>query len=245
MSEKDKAALTERLMHELGSYGIPCESGQAEQLVTHLELVIKKNEIVNLTRILDPVDAVTLHIVDSLLPLASPSFTPNADQSFVDIGTGAGYPGIPLFVLTGMRGLLIDSVGKKVNAVNEFIEELGIASLRAEHARIEMLPLQRSERFDYACARAVAQSNVLIEYAAPLLVKHGRLVLEKARPSEDELRHARAAADLCGMTYVSCETFELPRGLGHREVLIFEKTGKPKIRLPRRNGLARKEPLGE
>ena len=131
-----------------------------------------------------------------------------------------------------------------VSAVNEFIGELGLDRARALHVRAEEIASEHLGRQDYVFARAVAQSNVLIEYAAPLLRMHGRLVLEKGRPSAEELDASLRAAKICGMTHVSRETFELPNDLGHREILIYEKVAKPRVKLPRRTGLAKKEPLG-
>lgn len=242
MSSSSRAT---ELIETLGLYGIPCSPDQAELLLRHLDLVIEKNKLLNLTRIVDPSEAPVLHIVDSLLPLACEKVSPCVDDSFVDIGTGAGFPGVPLGIMTGAQGLLIDSVGKKVTAVNEFIQALGLSALRAEHLRIEEVPKERLGSFSYVFARAVAQSNVLIEYATPLLRRHGLLVLEKANPADDEMSHARKAATICGLDFVSRETFELPSGLGHREVLIYQKVKKPQIKLPRRTGMAKQSPLGE
>lgn len=244
MSDDLQNKLVHQLGTELDSYGINCSDEQLILLIRHLLLVIEKNKVMNLTRIVDPSEAVSLHIVDSLLPLAGEGLSCSEKQSFLDIGTGAGFPGLPLSIVTGMGGLLVDSVGKKVGAVNEFIDALSLRHVVATHARIEELPLASSRRYDFAFARAVAQSNVLIEYATPLLKAHGRLVLEKARPSDDELSHARSAADICGLELVSRETYELPRELGHREILVYEKARKSKIRLPRRTGLAKSDPLG-
>lgn len=241
---KNTLALVTQVMNELGSFGIDCPGNKATKLVGHLELLIEKNKVVNLTRIVDPSSAVTLHVVDSLLPLACQDVRLEATSTFLDIGTGGGFPGIPLGVMTGAHGLLVDSVGKKVKAVNEFISELGVDGLEARHARVEELAHKIPDSQDFVFARAVAQSNVLIEYATPLLRHDGLLVIQKARPEIEELTCAERAAKLCGLTLVSRETFELRDGLGHREILMYRKTSKSKIKLPRRVGLASKEPLG-
>lgn len=241
LHEKEQAK--EQLLKELHVLGIPCSDSQAEMLIKHLDLVIEKNKVVNLTRIVSLRDAVTLHIVDSLVPLRTKDFMPSKRLRFLDIGTGAGFPGIPLAIMTGMDGLFIDSVGKKVAAVNEFIDKLGLDTCEARAVRAENLALDMPNSFDFVCARAVAQSNVLIEYATPLLKFGGRLVLEKANPTEEELENANYASQICGLVRVSRETFELPRGLGHREILIYEKEKESRIKLPRRNGLAKSDPL--
>ena len=236
--------LVPELIDVLDGYDIACDEKYAEVLVRHLLLVIEKNKVVNLTRITSPEEALSLHILDSLLPLACDGVAMSEGTTFVDLGTGAGYPGIPLAVMTRASGLLVDSVGKKVTAVNEFIEELGLKNVTTAHARAEELPASSIGAYDYVFARAVAQANILVEYASPLLRMHGRLVLEKGRPTDDEITASKRAAKICGMTLVSRETFELPDELGHREILIYEKTSNPRIKLPRRTGLAKKEPLG-
>lgn len=215
----------------------------AELLARHLLLVIRKNEHVNLTRITNVEDAAYLHVVDSLLLRGAVDAAPAG--RLLDIGTGAGFPGIPLAVATGRRALLVDSVGKKVAAVDEFVRELGIARcVEARQARAEELGRELRGGFAVVCARAVAQTNVLVEYAAPLLAGGGRLVVAKAHPTADEMRAADEAARLCGLARVSRETMELPGERGHREVLSYERVGKPRIRLPRAVGMAQHHPLG-
>ena len=209
----------------------------------HLELVIERNRTVNLTRITSWDEAVCLHIVDSLL--LQDAFAAAPAGAFVDVGTGAGYPGIPLAIVTGRKATLVDSVGKKVAAVRDFVDELGLSDrVRVESTRIEELAKRERGRYAVVTARAVAQTGVLVEYAAPLLRQGGRLVVAKARPGEEELAVGNRAAKLCGMRFVSRETFELPHALGHREIISYERVGKARIRLPRAVGMAQHKPLG-
>lgn len=243
MSEPTHQDLMEQVIEELSIFNIDCIDAQADLLIKDLELVIEKNKVVNLTRILALRDAVTLHLVDSLVPLGTMHFKPSEGLRFLDIGTGAGFPGIPLAIMTGMNGLFIDSVGKKVNAVNEFIGLLGLVNCSALAIRAEDLALNEPSSFDFITARAVAQSNVIIEYSAPLLKYGGRLVLEKANLTEEELKNANYASQVCGLSRVSRETLELPRDLGHREILIYEKEHESRIKLPRANGMAKNHPL--
>ena len=236
--------LVVQLLDEIASYGIACDEAAARRMIRHLLLVIEKNRVVNLTRITNPAEAVTLHCLDSILPLAVEGVGNRSFSSFLDLGTGAGFPGIPFGIMTGSAGVLIDSVGKKVVAVSEFIDALGLDNLHAEHVRVEEYAARKPGSCDLVLARAVAQTNVLVEYASPLLSRHGLLVVEKGRPEESELLAAQRAAELCGMSLVSQNGFELTRELGHREILIFEKSGKPRLKLPRRVGVAKHEPLG-
>ena len=130
-------------------------------------------------------------------------------------------------------------------AVGEFVRELGLERwVTTEATRVEELARRRRGGFAVVTARAVAQSNVLVEYAAPFLCRRGRLVVAKARPSVDEIAAADRAAKLCGMKRVSRETFELPGDRGHREVIVYERVGNPSVKLPRNTGMAQHHPLG-
>lgn len=231
------------LEQAMGEANIDASPIQLDALARHLELVLERNKTVNLTRIDDEKSGVYLHVVDSLLLLEAFSSAP--DGAFVDMGTGAGFPGIPLAVMTGRPATLVDSVGKKVLAVRDFVRELGLQdTVRAEHVRIEDLARREAGRYCVVTARAVAQTNVLVEYAAPLLRQGGRLVVAKARPSSEEMDAADRAAKVCGLKRVCSQSFELPHGLGHREVVSYERVGKPRVRLPRPAGTAKRNPLG-
>lgn len=236
--------LVEQLIDELSQFGISLTQEQAQMLVSYLGLVIEKNKVVNLTRITNPSEAVTLHLVDSLLPLASNSLHVDESSKILDMGTGAGFPGVPVAVVTGAQALLVDSVRKKTDAVAEFVAALGLGNVSTRHSRLEELARELTSSQDVVFARAVARTNVLIEYATPFLFQNGVLVVEKGRPEDDEITEAEKAASLCGLSLVSRETFELPYDLGHREILIYKKVGKSKIKLPRRTGLAKSQPLG-
>lgn len=236
--------LVEQLIDELSQFGISLTQEQARTLVSYLGLVIEKNKVMNLTRITNLSEAVTLHLVDSLLPLASDALQVDQGSRILDMGTGAGFPGVPVAVVTGAQALLVDSVRKKTDAVSEFAVALGLGNVSTRHARLEELARELAFSQDVVFARAVARTNVLIEYATPFLSLNGMLVVEKGRPEDDEIAEAKKAASLCGLSLVSRETSELPRDLGHREIFIYKKVGKSKIKLPRRTGLAKSQPLG-
>ena len=233
----------ELLAAYLDSYGIPVKQQQLELLLTHLDLVVEKNKVLNLTRIVEARDAIIRHCVDSLLLLATlPSCA--EQRRFLDIGTGAGFPGIPLGIMTDDLGVLIDSVTKKSKAVDEFIGQLGLSDrLVARSIRAEELALEEPASFDYVVARAVADLATLVEYASPLLKNDGYLIVSKANIDEQELRRGMKTADLVGLQRVSRETFELPNGQGHRETYLFQKKNPSKVRLPRKPGMAKHKPL--
>lgn len=232
------------LIEELEKLSIPCREDQATLLCKHLDLVIRRNKEMNLTRIDSVEDGLYLHIIDSLICLRSlKSLT--AEKHILDLGTGAGFPGIPLAVMLDADVTLLDSISKKAAAVEEFLIALGLSARCVSMcSRSEDLARMVPNSFEIVAARAVAQTNVLIEYAAPLLGPEGILCAWKAHITEEELSAALRAADICGMRIVSRETYELPRNYGHREIVYLQRVGDPSIPLPRRCGMAAKRPLG-
>ena len=223
------------------AFNLALSDQRKRMCLDHLNLVIEKNKVVNLTRIVDPSEAVALHILDSLLLL--PFLNSAPDGPFLDMGTGAGFPGIPLAVASGRSSVMIDSVGKKVSAVNEFIDELGLSECKAVHERLEVAAVEYRSKFAAVTARALAPLPVLIEYATPFLMKNGLFVVTKGNPDKTELRSGSNAAKICGLSLVDSSELELPSGLGHRQLLVYKKVEKPSVSLPRANGLARKNPL--
>ena len=138
-----------------------------ELLQRHLELVLEANKKTNITRISSWDEGMVLHVQDSLLGLEELSEAP--DGWYADIGTGAGYPGIPLAIETGRKTLLVDSVGKKTAILDSFIGELGLDQVSTYTGRIEDLAREHPYEFTAITARALAQLSVLMELAAPLL----------------------------------------------------------------------------
>ncbi len=244
MTNFDYSFYQEKLSGYFTEYGIQASNEQIQRLLKYLDLVIEKNKVVNLTRITNVEEALVLHILDSLLPLTLPEVSERLSKTYLDMGTGAGFPGIPIGLLSGSQGVLIDSVGKKISAVNEFCDELGLDKVHGEHGRLEELAVTHRGEFALVFARAVAQANVLVEYAAPFLAKNGILVLEKANPQMSEINASNKAAKICGLRMLEPVEFELPNNFGHRTILLYVKDGVSSIKLPRRTGLAKQSPLG-
>lgn len=230
-----------QVKEKAAAHDVVLEDDKAELILSHLEYLIEKNKVMNLTRIDTIEDGLVLHVEDSLsiVPFIKPEH-----QTFCDIGTGGGFPGIPLAVATGMNGTLLDSVKKKVAAVQEFIEEAGLQDqIETLGQRAEDLAKERKEAFDVVTARAVSSVASLVELASPLLRPFGRLVVMKAQPDEKELRGGLRAADMVGLSVVDDRTITIGEGEITRRILVFEKTGKSKVKLPRRVGLAQSKPL--
>ena len=232
--------------HQVGqwleAYGIATSDEQLRMLLEALALMLGQNRVLNLTAIRDVDKALVLHLVDSAL------FAPPVGEysgPVLDLGTGGGFPGLPLAILCPEHEfLLVDSVKKKVAAVQKFADVLGLAGrVSTSSDRAEVLGSTMRGRFGVVTARAVAPTNVLLEYASPLLKPFGALVAGKAELSHEEEDQASGAARQVGMELVSRETLDLPDGFGHREILVYEKAGKPSIKLPRAVGMAKSNPL--
>ena len=160
------------------------------------------------------------------------------------MGSGAGFPGIPLAIMTGRETLLADSVGKKTRALDSFAAELGIDGIVSTyHGRIEDLALQQPNRFSLVTAHALSSLASLLELASPLLAKGGRLVCYKTHSESEELEHAREIARKLGMEFVSSRGFTLSDGETSRAIIVFRKRCNPSMKLPRRVGMAQKKPF--
>ncbi len=210
-----------------------------ELLQRHLELVLEANKKTNITRISSWDEGMVLHVQDSLLGLEELSEAP--DGWYADIGTGAGYPGIPLAIETGRKTLLVDSVGKKTAILDSFIAELGLDQVSTYTGRIEDLAREHPYEFAAITARALAQLSVLMELAAPLLQLGGKLICYKANLKPSELDHALLLQDTVGLKLVSDRSFVLDDY--QRRIVTFEKVKRESIQLPRKTGLAQKRPL--
>lgn len=216
------------------------DTDKQKKIQAYLDLVIEKNKELNLTRIETREKGMLLHIEDSLSCIDE--FT-SQDGPFLDIGTGGGFPGVPLAIASGRTGVLIDSVQKKARAVQEMIDELNLSNMiQVRGIRSEELALEVGEKFYTVIARAVSSLPTVLELATPLLVSHGEFIALRGKENERSIEGGNRIAEKLGLEMISSrhlyigETYE-------RNILVFKKVGKPTIKLPRRNGMAQKKPL--
>ncbi len=213
-----------------------------ELMGQYLDLILEANKTTNLTRITSRNEALVLHIEDSLVGLEEVSEAP--EGLYGDLGSGGGFPGVPLALATGRETVLVDSVKKKMAIVQQAVNQLGLGrQITTCSDRIEDLALDRPGSFSVLTARALSRLVALLELSSPLLVKGGRLVCYKAQLSDEEMQEARAVEDLLGMRLVSQRETMLSDGETRRTIVVFEKVGKAKLKLPRRIGAAQKTPL--
>lgn len=211
-------------------------------LIRHLELVVEKNKMLNLTRITDMSEAMVLHVEDSLSAFHELASAP--EGRYCDIGTGAGFPGVPLAVVSERPTLLDDSSKKKAQSVREFVRELNLDSyVSVSDLRAEDLAREQAEIFSAITMRAVAQLPSLIELACPLLSVGGLFIALKANPTQQEIISGNSVAEKVGMRLRSSRKVILGNDEYQRLILTYEKIDHAPSFLPRRNGLAQKRPL--
>ena len=213
---------------------------QHEELIDlYLEKILEANEKTNLTRISSLDEARKLHIEDSLAGLEELNKAP--EGLYGDLGSGGGFPGVPLALESGRKTVLVDSVQKKMAIVGSVLSELGIAEQVSTYGgRIEDLAHERPCAFTALTARALSKLSVLMELASPLLVNGGLLICYKANVQEEEWEHALSLQEKLGMRLYSDRTLTLSDGETSRRIITFEKTGRPKLKLPRHVGFAQR-----
>lgn len=235
------------LASEAGRFGVRIETGAAARFDLYRELLVEWNGRMNLTAVRDPVEIERRLFLDALamVPVLDNvllAYDGDALPTLIDIGAGAGFPGLALKIARPkLHVTLVDATAKKVAFLTAVIAALELDDVRALHGRAEDLGRDASyrERFQVATARAVAPLPVLLEYVAPFLRVGGVALLPKGRHIEEELRGGRRAARLLGMNIVSAEPLAVPA----TRLVIAHKNEPIAERYPRRSGLPGREPL--
>lgn len=234
--------MVEAAKAQLNELGLEVPDEALSRATAHLEWVLSRNRTINLTAITDPNEAIRLHLVDSLTALKETQ--QSVPGPMCDMGSGAGFPGVPLALAGGRQTLVVDSVAKKMHALAEYLEVAGLTGhITTSSERVEVLSQARRAEFAVVTARALAPLPSLIELAAPLLLPGGRLVAMKARLTGDELDRGDRVCELVGIRRVAITEFRLPKGHEARVLVTYERTGDSSVALPRRIGMAQKKPL--
>ncbi len=224
------------------TYGVDTTEEQDSLLKKHLDLVIEENKFTNLTRIDSIESGQLLHIEDSLVGLTEINDAP--EGKYADLGTGGGFPGIPLAIMTNRQTVLVDARKKKIDSLNRIIIQLSLdKSVSTYCGRIEDMANEFPKEFSVITARALSQLSILMELASPLLKQGGQLICYKAHVEETEMNHALKLQKKLGMSLVSRRSLLLSDNETYREIIVFEKIGKPKVKLPRHVGFAQKKPF--
>ena len=216
---------------------------QLAQFTRYYELLVETNKVMNLTAITEPEEVAVKHMVDSLLAYEDGM----QGKTLVDVGTGAGFPGVPLKIYCpSLRVTLVDSLGKRLRFLEQVIDELGLKGIRCEHLRAEDAGRSKKhrEQYDYVTARAVARLSVLSEYCLPLAKKGGQFIALKGSRFAEEIEEGEAAVKILGGKIISAETVKLPGLDDGRAIIKIAKIKATPAQYPRKAGTPEKQPLG-
>lgn len=215
---------------------------QVLKFYKYMNLLLEWNEKINLTAITNPEEIILKHFVDSL----TIGKYINKGESLVDVGTGAGFPGIPIKIYRDdINVTLVDSLNKRVKVLNIFIEELMLERIEAIHSRAEEFGRNSKyrEKFDVSTSRAVANLATLSEYLIPLIKQQGKSICMKGSEIEEELNNSKKAIDVLGGKILKVDEFTLPNSDIKRNIIIIKKQGKTLAKYPRKPGTPAKEPI--
>lgn len=234
-----------RFRNILLKWGIPLSDLQQEQLQTYYEMLVEKNKVMNLTAITEFQDVLEKHFLDSI---AVGQFVDlDKELSMIDLGTGAGFPGLPLKIMfPKLKITLADSLNKRILFLDEVIEALGLEAVTTVHGRAEDLAVKTEyrEQFDYCVSRAVANLSSLSEYCLPFVKTGGTFISYKSGEIEEELSAAKKAIFLLGGRVNEVIPFQLADTEMRRSFVMICKEKKTPKMYPRKSGTPTKKPLG-
>ena len=225
---------------KLNKLNIKTDNIKIENFYKYMNLLIEWNEKINLTAIVEPKEIILKHFIDSL----TISGFIEEGKNIVDIGTGAGFPGIPLSIIKDNNITLLDSLNKRITFLQNVINTLELKDIKAVHSRVEEFAKNKKERemYDIATSRAVAPLNVLLEYLLPLVKVGGKCICMKGSNIE-EIDEAENALKILGGEIEKIEKITLPESDITRNIIIIKKVKETPLKYPRKPGIPSKEPI--
>ena len=223
--------------------GINLTDIQLEKFQIYYNLLIETNKVMNLTSITEEKDVVLKHFIDSL---AIKNYIDISNGRVIDIGTGAGFPGIPLAIIyIDTQFTLMDSLNKRINFINTVMEECKLYNIETVHSRAEDLGHNNvyREKYDYCVSRAVAAIPVLLEYCIPFLKTGGKFISYKSEKAEEEISLSGNAQKKLGCRFDKLYSFDLPGTDISRKFVVFEKIKTTNRAYPRQAGKPKRSSL--
>lgn len=231
-----------KFRNSMNSIGIELTDSQLNAFETYYDMLIDRNKVMNLTAITEFDEVMDKHFLDSVYLFRS--IEVKADYKLIDIGTGAGFPGIPLkIVFPELKITLLDSLNKRVGFLNDVIDELNLNDIEAIHGRAEDIARDKAYRasYDIAVSRAVANLSTLSEYCLPFVKIGGKFVSYKSGDCADEVDNAKAAIHLLGGKINKIDEFSYSNN--SRSFIVIDKVMNTSNKYPRKAGLPSKKPL--
>ena len=226
---------TNQFIKDLSAIGVDLTEEQIQQFLKYYELLVEWNSFMNLTAITEYDEVMKKHFVDSLTLIKT--YDVHREVSVIDVGTGAGFPGLALKIAyPQLQVTLLDSLNKRINFLNNVIEQLGLIGIETVHGRAEDFskPGKLREKFDLCVSRAVANMSTLTEYCLPFVKLGGEFISYKSEKIEEEMNGAQNAIRLLGGKYDSDI---------YRNLVVIKKVKETPKKFPRKAGLPSKEPL--
>ena len=236
----DLEEFSNELKSKANNIDIELDNERVELLYKYMNLLLEWNEKINLTAITEPKDIILKHFIDSLTILKYLE----SKSSIIDVGTGAGFPGIPLNIAKDdLEYTLLDSLNKRIVYLNEVIKDLNLMNIKTIHSRVEDFGKNNREKFDIATSRAVAHLNILVEYLLPLVKVGGICICMKGSDVSHETLEAQKAIKELGGEIEKVEKIYLPDSDMERNIIIIRKVKETPKKYPRKPGIATKEPI--
>ena len=230
--------MLDTLNRELPQLGLNLEDGVKETLCRFGCAVVKQNEVMNLTAITEPDRVAKLHLLDSLTLLTVADLN---GKSVIDVGCGAGFPGVPVKIACpGMKLTLLDSLGKRMNWLETVLPDLGV-NAECVTARAEEAVVSRREQYDFATSRAVARLNILLELTAPYVKVGGKVLAMKGSAGKEELQEAGSAISKLGLKLEKVVEFSVEDG--NHCIIVLKKVKPTPSQYPRRYAKIKQSPL--
>lgn len=232
------------LVNELKSFELDISEYQIEQFIKYYEIMIEKNKVMNLTSITEINEVIKKHFVDSLSLVKA--VDENNFKKMIDVGTGAGFPGIPIKIMfPKMKTTLVDSLNKRIEFLNEVINKINLEGVTTIHGRAEDIARQKihREEYDLCVSRAVANLAALSEYCLPFIKIGGSFICYKAGNCQEEISNAERAISILGGKIEDVIEFKLPDSDISRTIVVINKIKSIPNKYPRKAGTPTREPL--